>query len=465
MGSEIVTISEVLADFIVNTNFKNIPHEAIEVSKMAMMDTIGVNLCASCTEPVSSLFEKFIEGIGGRPDASIIGRSLKCASPYAAMVNGTLAHYLDYDDICFQMRGHPSVAIVPAILALGEKYLCSGKEILESYVVGFEVMAKIGSVIALDHSEKGWHTTGTLGTIGATAASAKILKLDREKTVMALGIGASKASGLRQNFGTICKPLHAGNAAKNGVEAAMLAEMGLTSSKNIWEGKYGFLDTFMNGGAYDLQKVLERLSNPFSVISPGIVFKKYPSCSSTHVAIEAMLRLISTYNIAPERVKNINCDVNYRVPQDLIHHDPKTGAQGRFSMEFCLATALTERRVDLDQFEDRKVNDPQIRNIMKKVRMNVPPELQSRDKVDAGYTIVTIELIDGQKYSFRLENSSIKGFPSNPLSREELLGKYRKCVQRSALKGEQVNRSIELIEHLERVKNIKELMDILSLEG
>jgi 2-methylcitrate dehydratase PrpD len=221
----------------------------------------------------------------------------------------------------------------------------------------------------------------------------------------------------------------------------------------------------MNGGAYDVQKVLERLSNPFSVISPGIVLKIYPSCSSTHVAIEAMLKLISTYNITPERVKNINCDVNYRVPQDLIHHDPKTGVQGRFSMEFCLAAALTERRVDLDQFEDMKVNDPQVRNIMKKVRMNVPPELQSRDKVDAGYTIVTIELMDGQKYSFRLENSSIKGFPSNPLTREELLGKYRKCVQRSALKGEQVNRSIELIEHLERVKNIKELMDILSLEG
>jgi 2-methylcitrate dehydratase PrpD len=465
MGSEILPISEVLADFIVNANFGNIPRDAIEVSKIAIMDTIGVNLCASCTEPVSSLLEKFVEGVGGRPDASIIGKSLRCAPPYAAMVNGTLAHYLDYDDISFQMRGHPSVAILPAILALGEKHGCSGKEILESYVAGLEVMAKIGSAIALDHSEKGWHTTGTLGTIGATAASAKILKLDREKTQMALGIGASKATGLRQNFGTFCKPLHAGSAAKNGVEAAMLAELGFTSSRNIWEGKYGFLDTFTNGSDYDLQEILKRLGDPYSVISPGIVLKKYSSCSSTHVAIEAMLKLISTSNIIPERVKSINCDVNYRVLQDLIHHDPKTGVEGRFSMEFCLAAALIERRVDLDQFEDKKINDPQIRNIMKKVRMNVPPELQSRDKVDAGYTIVTVELMDGQKYSIRLENTSIKGFPSNPLTREELLGKYKKCADRSALKDEQVKRSIEVIGHLERVTNIGELMENLSPGG
>jgi len=456
------TISKTLSDFIVGTNIDAIPKEAIKVAKMAIMDTLGVILCASSEEPIGSLLVNFAQEIGGRQEARIIGKGLKCNSPTAAMINGILAHYLDYDDVCFPMRGHPSAAILPAILALGEKKMSSGKEILESYVVGFEIMAKLGSKIALEHSEKGWHSTGTLGAIGAAAASAKILNLNVKKTMMTLGIVASKASGLRQNFGTMTKSLHAGNAAKNGVEAAMLAELGLTSSKNIWEGHFGFLDLFVGEGKYNSKRIIEDIGNFFSIISPGIVLKRYPSCSSTHAAIDIMLKLINTYDITPENVKSIECGVNYRVPQDLLYHEPKTGLQGKFSMEFCIAIVVLEKKLGIDQFQDVKVKDSRVQNLMKKVRMYVPPELQRRDKVDDSYTIITVELLGGQKYSLKLDNTTIKGFPNNPLSREELLEKYWDCANYSRITEKQINHSIELIEHLEQVENITELMDTLG---
>jgi 2-methylcitrate dehydratase PrpD len=176
-----------------------------------------------------------------------------------------------------------------------------------------------------------------------------------------------------------------------------------------------------------------------------------------------MLELISAYSFKPEDVKRIKCDVNYRVPQDLIYHNPKTGGQARFSLQFCIAAALLEGRVDLDLFEDEKISDPRFRRFFDRVEMNVPPELQTRDMVEGGYTRVTVELTNGQKHQVQLGNSSIKGFPSNPLTRDELLRKYRNCARRSDLTEEQIGHSIDLIEHLEGMGNIKDLMDTLRV--
>ena len=295
--------------------------------KRVSLDCLGAAL-AGYSHPIGKIITDFVKESGGSPKATVIGAGFKTSPHEAALANGTMAHALDYDDYSLVLAGHPSVSLLPSILAIGEDRGISGKKVLTAYIVGFEIESKLGAGVNFRHYELGWHATCTLGTLGAAAACSSILGLDIEKTRMALGIAASEASGLRQNFGTMTKPFHAGLSARNGVIAALLAEKGFTADKNILEAEFGFCNLFCGKGEYDSERITSNLGNPFAIFEPGISIKPYPSCGGTHTALDAMLYLAKENDINPSDVEEIGVDVPELLPRVLIHSNPKTGLEG-----------------------------------------------------------------------------------------------------------------------------------------
>jgi 2-methylcitrate dehydratase PrpD len=345
----------------------------------------------------------------------------------AALVNGTFGHALDYDDITFRMLGHPGVAIFPALLALGEWIDCGASDILAAYCVGFEVAAKLGSIVHLEHHRAGWHPTATLGTMGAAAACSNLLRLDVGTTETALGIAVSLASGVKQNFGTDTKPFHAGRAASNGVTAALLASRGFTADTTIMEAEWGFYRVFVGRDWAPPRKLGEQLGAPWDIVDPGFTTKVYPACISSHTAIRATLDVAEQHPISVGDVKSATARVVHVTPQLLIHNRPRTGLQGKFSLQYSVARALTSHRVGLDHFTDAAVNDPGISALIERVSMVVDDDLDREWKKDQPRpTIVEVELKSGETLSSRCDFPP--GSPQKPSTRGELETKFQDCM-------------------------------------
>ncbi|NWF54197.1 MAG: MmgE/PrpD family protein [Syntrophaceae bacterium] len=451
-------VTKKLADFIVSTVLGNIPPEAREIGKRIILDLLGVSLAGS-RDPMSRIMTEYIKDTGGRPRASVWGKKFRTSSSLAALANGTFGHALDYDDINRNMRGHPTVPVLPAALAAGEEAKASGKELLEAFIIGVEVETKLGAGMNPHLFENGWHPTAILGAMGAAAAAARLFNLSGEKVCMALGIAGSLASGLRQNFGTMTKPLHAGRAAQNGVMAAQLARRGYTADPGIVEAKLGYANAFSGAGKYDLNKIVANLGDPFDIVSPGVGLKRYPSCARTHPAIDAMLDLVVQNDIQPEDVEAIACAGTYTTPTMLIHSRPRTALEGKFSLEFCMALALMERRVALPDFKDQKVQDPKIQELIRKVTFSVRPDLNSLEQSGNPSTTVKVTLKDGRVYTKTVDEA--RGTPGNPLTAGEVKDKYRQCVKGIQSKKD-MEKTIELVEGLENLKRISTLADLLQ---
>jgi len=446
--------TEQIARFIVDTNYDNIPAEAVRTAKDAIMDGLGVTLAGS-TEPGSEIMAQYVKELGGAAQAGVIGSGSKVPAPSAALANGTMAHALDYDDVLTLMSGHPTVPVLPVVLALGEMCHSSGKDVLAAYIIGVEVEGRIGSGIGRRHYAVGWHSTATLGSLGAAAAAAKLLGLGVAETRMALGIAASEAGGLRQNFGTMTKPFHAGNAAKNGIVAAMLAQKGFTADESILETPAGFCAVLGGEGEYDLARMTGNLGNPFAVVEPGLDMKPYPCCRITHRCIDAILHIIEEHHPQAEEVTEVECKTSAFSPQVLIHHRPKTALEGKFSMEYCMARALLDGKIKLAQFSEEKVLEPKVQELLQRVKY-VHPEGTEGQRLPE---VVTVKLRDGRQYSH--EVLLAKGSPGNPMTIAELQVKYRDCAN-LVLSPEDTERSLELVTHLEEVRDIAELADLVA---
>lgn len=450
-----MTLSEDIADFVVNTNIDLMPPELTSIAKGAIIDTFGVAFAGS-VNPGGRAILAFAENLGAKPSASIIsGARLRTAAPVAALVNGAIAHVLDYDDVGAGTQGHPSAVILPVVFALGEEIHSSGREVIEAYILGVEVWAKISGMMPQLHM-KGWHPSGVLGTIGAVAAAAKILKLDIEQTTMAFGIAGSLASGLLQNFGSTTKSIHVGNAAWNGVMAAQLALKGCSAADDIFEGTAGLLATFGGAQCQDLAKVSQCLGNPYALLSPGLTKKKYPTCASTHRAIDAMLDLVNTHDISPGDAETITCHSHPAAINILFHNNPGNALEAKFSMQYALAVSLAERRFGLTQCSEKYVTDPSIRQLMSRVVSQVHPDWQKES--DTQYNRpdrVTIKLKGGTEYS--REVLIPHGDPQNPLSEQELLVKYHECAC-VALTKKEVERRLAAYRDIESVPDISQMM-------
>lgn len=451
-------ITKRLAEFVCGLNFNKIPPEVTHLARSYIMDCIGVALFGS-THPNSKKLFTFVKSVGGNPYASVFGSRFKTSSPMAALANGYMAHVTDWDDTNTSMRAHPTATIFPAVLALGEMLNVPGSKVLEGYIAGVEIGAKIGRGINPEHS-KHWHATGTLGCLGAAAGSARILGLDVDETRSVLGIAASEASGLRKNKGTSAKPFHAGNAARGGVMAALLVREGLRANPDILEGQFGFCDVYCGKEHYHLEKIIEGLGDPFEIYSPGIDIKQYPSCSRTHTGIDAILSLVEEHHITPEMVDRIECGVSYTTPLSLIHPNPKTGLEGQFSMEFCVAVALVDRKVSIEQFRDEKLGDPRVQRLMKNFHLYIRPDLKGIESSASNACTLKVRLRNGEEYTKSVDKN--KGTAQNPLSKEERVNKFRNCAK-VVLSESQTDRCLDLIEHLEKLHEISQLTDVMRI--
>lgn len=454
-----MSITERLATFIVDTKMDKVPLEAVAMAKDAILDCVGVIL-AGASDETGRIITGLVKDLGGQPVAGVMRGGFWTSPPLAALANGTMAHALDYDDVNHNMAGHPSVPLVPAVFALGEDLKASGERITLAYIIGFEIQAKIGTGVNLNHYQKGWHATATLGTMGAAAASAKLLGLDVGKTRMALGIAASSAAGIRQNFGTMTKPYHAGQAAKNGVLAAMLASRGFTADANILEAPLGFCSLFTEGGAFNLENIIANLGDPWDVLKPGVVIKQYPSCALTHRALDGMLALVKESRFRPTDVNNIEIKGGSMTPKVLIHSRPTTGLEGKFSMQYCMSAAIIDNRVGLETFTDSMVNRPEAQELLRKVDLVTysPSEEGNVRLIDGLPDIVSVRLKNGKE--LKKEVKYPKGSPQDPLSKEQLMGKFIDC-SKLVLPGRKAEEAAELITRIDKLGGISELMKIL----
>lgn len=453
-----MAITEQLAHLIAETTFAQLPAEAISQAKRALLDTIGVTL-AGHSEEAGRIMTSMVQDAGGFQEAAILGTASYTSPALAALANGTLGHALDFDDVTFHMRGHPSVPVTPVVLALGEALGASGAEIVTAFILGVEVEAKLGKALSSAHARQGWHPTATLGTLGAAAAAANLLGLSALQTQMALGIAASKAGGLRQNFGTMTKPLHAGEAARHGIEAAQLAQRGFTADPHVLEARFGFLHVFAGAGEFVPERVLEYFGDPYEIVSPGIGVKPYPACRQTHRAIDAMLELVHTYHFNPDEVQEIVCTTSARMLDFLVHHQPQTGLAGKFSMEYCLAAALLHGRMGLPQFSDAAVQEPRVQALMQQVRL-VHPDLDQPDWDTPLPDIIAVTLRNGERFQQRVDVP--KGDPALPLTWDELVSKFQDCAA-VVLPSSQIHQAVQCLSTLEELPTLQPLMASLTL--
>jgi 2-methylcitrate dehydratase PrpD len=452
--------TQALSSFIVKTDYGMLPRPSIEFAKKNILDCIGVSLAGTKTR-INEIVRDFVIENGGSQVSGIIGGHMKSSPCMAAFANGTIAHALDYDDTNRSMSAHPSVSILPAVLAIGEQRKVSGEKIIEAYIIGYEIEAKLGLCMNPEHYELGWHSTATLGTFGALAAACKLLGLDEGQVLMAFGIASSLMGGLRRNFGTMTKPLHAGNAAKNGIIAASLAQKGFTSNDQIFEGSKGLFDIFSNKTDADLANVIAALGNPFDIIHPGTNIKLYPCCAFGHAAIDAMFNLIKRHHLSDENIDKVECGVHYRTREVMCYTQPKTSLEGKFSLEYCLAIAIIDNKIGLGQFENKKMNDDRVKETLKRIRIFVHPELKTLESFKNRFAEVTVHTKKGEIFTERVHTPM--GTPQNPLSDSELRQKFKDCT-RSILGENEIHRVVQLIDHLENLKQINELINIIVFE-
>lgn len=451
--------TEKIASFIVNTSYDDIPGDAVEKAKRTALDCLGAAL-AGVAEPVSQTITGYVTKLGGPPRASVFGAGLRVSVPDAALANGCIAHALDYDD-CGVKIGHPSVLVLPAVLSLGEHLGASGQDTLTAYILGLEVEGKMALDADFKLMQSRLNHQSWYGSIGAAAACAKLLELDVAKTRIALGIAANYACGLAVNHGSMAGAMAAGNACRNGVIAALMADAGITANPDIIEAKNGFYDTLVGAGHYDAERMAQGLGKPFYIESPGIGLKKYPSCYHTHRALDGVFQLLKKHRVRHKDIVEVNVGTSERAMRVLAFSEPETPYQAKFSMPHCIAAAVVDGQVALDTFTSGKMADRDVVETRKKVHLSFPDLPIWPGLADVGPDTefvgnpVTIRTTDGRSYNARVDIP--RGDPALPLTDDELLVKYRDCSS-SQLSPDEIERSVDLVLGLEKSADIGTLI-------
>lgn len=396
-----------------------------EVSK-AFVDTLGCAL-AGWFEPAS---RKIRAAAGPAPSsdergASAWGADREGFPETIALLNGTAAHALDYDDLVLEVTAHPSGALVAAALAGGEHVDASGREVIRAYARGLEALVRVGQGLGFHHYKLGWHATSTLGTLGTAVTAGSLLDLNEEAMIHALGIAASMASGLQVNFGSMVKPLHMGLAARGGVRAARLAGEGFEADEDAL-GEKGFARAFTGGAVESLDGVV--LGDPLFLEESGLARKKYPCCYATHRMIEGALGLREEGVTDPGTIHHLTVTTPPGGLAPLREDPPKTASEAKFSGEYCVLTALLDGRVDLSRFTEEAVGREPIRRHLDRVRLREESGEPSSDASLAdGVVTLSLERTDGSTLTREVED--VPGSPADPMTPGELRRKFRGCFE------------------------------------
>jgi 2-methylcitrate dehydratase PrpD len=459
-------ITREVAEFILRTEVADLPAEVVEAGKKSILDGIGLALAGSIAK-TGELVRAHLHSLGLAADgpATVIGTKLRAPARFAAFANGVGIHADDYDDTqlavakdrVYGLLTHPTAPALPAALATAEAERRSGAETMLAYHLGVEVECKIAEAIAPRHYQEGFHSTGTCGTFAAAAAAAKLRGFDLDQTLRALSIAGSQSAGLRENFGTMTKPFHAGRASENGVVAADFAALGWTATAKILEAPRGFFRAA--GGGFNEDAISGRLGTPWTFAFPGVSIKPHPSGSLTHPGMTEMLSLIRRHDIKADMVDRVDVGTNHNMPNALIHHRPQDELQAKFSMEFCMAILLLEGKAGLPQFTDETVHRADVKAMIERVNFHVHAQAEA-----AGYdkmtTIIDIHLKDGRIISGRADFG--KGSPANPMSYADVAEKFFGCTQAARWPDAKAKAIVETVQRIETLTDIRELTKLCA---
>ena len=458
-------LTRYVSDFICTTQLSDLPQEVVTLGKKHILDGLGLALSGGASH-CGGLVRKHLGELHlGAGPATVIGTRLKVAPRFAAFANGVGIHADDYDDTqlavaadrVYGLLTHPTAPALPAALAMAEATGASGAQAMLAYHLGVEVECKISEAINPRHYQTGFHSTATCGTFAAAAAASRLMGMNEETTMRALSIAGSQSAGLRENFGTMTKPFHAGRSSESGVAAAQFASYGWTATDKILEAPRGFFSAA--GGGYDAGAIAGKLGKPWTFAEPGISIKPHPSGSLTHPGMTEMIRLMRENKIQAKDVVRVRVGTNHNMPNALIHHRPRNELQAKFSMEFCMAILLLEGRAGLAEFTDEVVLRPDVKAMIEKIDFVVDKEAEA-----AGYhkmtTIIDIELTDGRKVSGRADFG--KGSPAMPMSYDDVAGKFRENAEFARFPKQRAEEVVEMVRSLETLPSISMLMDKLA---
>ncbi|WDN88380.1 hypothetical protein BuS5_01348 [Desulfosarcina sp. BuS5] len=446
MVEKSIDLTREIAHFIVNTDAADIPQPDIEHAKVTLMDWIAVTLVGK-EDPLVAKLVNYADLLGGKEQATVIGYGLKKNIIETALINGAASHALDFDDTLEIIIGHPTVTLYPALVALAEWKGFSGKELLAAYLIGLKTAALIGHCGGMDHYMHGWHGTSTIGHFASAAGCSKLLGLDEQQTVYALGIAGTQASGLKSAFGTMCKPFHAGKASQAGLMSALLAADGFTSTDNILEVDFGFLKV-LNGKLN--KNAAEVLNAPWE--AADLAQKYHASCHATHSPIEGTLAILEKEGLGIDDIKSIKLHVSELALGAAGKTDPQTGLAGKFSIPYCVANALLRGDTGTKAFTDEKVNDPQVKEFMKKI------SLARNDDFVLVEAIIDLETTTGKMYTRELD--VMKDIPGLETKREKITAKFLDLSD-AYLGNEKAEKMVAAINNLDQIDNVQQLTEEL----
>ena len=454
-----MSLTKRIAEYITTTGLEDFPPDAIDAAKAAITDCLGCALAGS-REPLADVLCDYVAGLGGFPSATVIGRGFKTTTVEAALVNGAMSHALDYDDVTYITKTHPSAHLIPGALPLAEEVGADGRELLLSYLLGFEVACAVGDAISPAYfDDLGWHPTGPLGTLGAAATAARLLQLDPEQTAMAVSLAASQAAGLRQNFGTMTKPYHAGAACRAGVNAAKLVQAGFTASDDALEGRFGFMRAFSGGSDYDPDRAAASLGSRCFMVESGIEIKKYPCCGSAHLALDATSQLLRRETFAASDVDRIDVLVDFDPPRSLIHSRPVGGLEGKFSMQYCLAAEIIDGRVGLATFTDEQVMRTEAQDLIPRIEMRRHPGFEGQTSWTEANHRVEVHLKDGRVITEQADRSTTGALRG--VSRDDIRVKFRDCAAVALDEGDAAE-ALAMLDSLEDAGPAARLAELLA---
>jgi 2-methylcitrate dehydratase PrpD len=449
-----ISAVERAADWAAHLTLDDIPADVRKVARDCFVDTLGVAL-AGAARPVVGKMRRVVEAQYREGEATILGGKRRMSAPAAALVNGTAAHALDFDDNCYSGFVHGSAVIVPAALAVAEVENVSGAELLTAFVAGCEAEFAAGDAATAHLYEKGWWNTGVLGPIGAAVAAARIMKLDAEKTGYALGVAVAGAGGAKACFGTDGKPVLCGRTAEQGVTVALLARENCSGPLNAFEDSRGFAHLF-NDDIF-ISECFASFGGTWRLLKPGVDIKRVPICLSAHAALDAVMDVMAAQRIAAAEITRVVCDVGPVVTANLVYDQPKTPQQAQFSLPFAIGCMLTHGDVSLAQLDPAVLEDPALAEAMSRVT-TVTTGLWQRGGEKAQLypegAHVTVTTRDGR--SFEHFNGFARGTTARPLTDAEIAGKFMGCAS-GAIGQPEAERLIGQLHALETLPSVRSL--------
>jgi len=443
------SISQKCSDFVYSVKWKDIPYSVKEKSKYYFLDWMGALIAGSSTSE-ASIIQDIIENQGGAPQANVIGLEQKTSVLNAALGNGYISHILEVDDVHSKSISHPAAPINPAALSIAQTINASGKDLLLSIILGYEIMLRIGEAVTPSHY-KTWHTTATCGTFGAAVAAGKLLKLNPSELTHALGNAGTQAAGLWEflESGAMSKYLHTGKAAMNGVLSSLLAKRGYTGAIKIFEGERGFVRAYSN--EVNTEEKFKNLGKPFKILETAI--KNYASCTHTHTAIDSALSIANDQHLNPDQIIKIKVYTYDNAKRIAGFKNPKSSIEAKFSLPYCVAAAIYYGKVGIDEFLPKKINNPLIKNLMEKIEIDVDKEL---NELRPEKWPARLEIYTKNNRTYKAGFDYPKGTPENPLSCEDLKKRFIDFSTRTISCSEAKN-LMEKILKIEEIVNINQL--------